>query len=394
MGVDHHVAVLVALLQELFEPVELPAAVGGVAAVEEDEEVFGTADGLHGDGVGGGVEILLEILLAVEVDVVIADGDEAGVGGLGQPEQAVELSERPRAALVGDVAIDDAEEAEGVGVFVAQELLHAADVALEVDVGADVDVVLVGGIGDDDGGVLVVPFEPLGHAVFGVGAAGEEHACHIEAVARGESQCGEEDEVSGFHWHWVLKCFYCSEVEKPAVVGGGEVERADGMDAHFGVEVGVVGQAVEGFGAEEPVGHALDYEVVVVAPAEAYVPLVGKEAVVPPAFGGKQDVHGLEDGALSAVAALDEFGDIAVAEAEAEDDVACVPTHLEGSGELLQVEGREMAPEVAVFEGEALLAGGGEQGGLSSEAGGNAVVAGVFGPDAEREGGSHLPVEH
>ncbi len=205
VGVDHHVAILVALLQELFEPVELPAAVGGVAAVEEDEEVFGTADGLHGDGVGGGVEILLEILLAVEVDVVVADGDEAGVGGLGQPEQAVELSERPRAALVGYVAIDDAEEAEGVGVFVAQELFHTADVALEVDVGADVDVVLVGCVGDDDGGVLVVPFEPLGHAVFGVGAAGEEHACHIEAVAGGESQRGEEDEVSGFHWHWVLK---------------------------------------------------------------------------------------------------------------------------------------------------------------------------------------------
>ena len=183
-------------------------------------------------------------------------------------------------------------------------------------------------------------------------------------------------------------------MEKPAVVGGGEVERADGMDAHFGVEVGVVGQAVEGFGAEEPVGHALDDEVVVVAPAEAYVPLVGKEAVVPPAFGGKQDVHGLEDGALSAVAALDEFGDIAVAEAEAEDDVACVPTHLEGSGELLQVEGREMAPEVAVFECESLLAGGGEQGGLSGEAGGDAVAAGVFGPDAECEGGSDLPVEH
>ena len=72
------------------------------------------------------MEVLLEVLLAVEVDVVVADGDEAGVGGLGQPEQAVELSERPRAALVGYVAIDDAEEAEGVGVFVAQELLHAA----------------------------------------------------------------------------------------------------------------------------------------------------------------------------------------------------------------------------------------------------------------------------
>ena len=64
-----------------------------------------------------------------------------------------------------------------------QELLNAVDVAFEVDVGADKDVVLVGGVGDDDGWMLVVPFEPLGYAVFGVGAGREEHARHIKTVA-------------------------------------------------------------------------------------------------------------------------------------------------------------------------------------------------------------------
>ena len=143
-------------------------------------------------------------------------------------------------------------------------------------------------------------------------------------------------------------------MEEPAVVGGGEIERADGVDAHFGIEVGVVGQLVEGFGAEEPVGHALDDEVVVVAPAEADVPLLRSEAVVPPSFGGKHDIHGLEDGAHAAVAALDEFCGVAVAEAEVEGDVPGVPAHLQGPGELLKVEGREVAPEVAVFECKAL----------------------------------------
>ena len=204
MGVDHYVAVFVAVLQHLAQPFKLSAPMGGIAAIEEDEEVFGAADGLHGDGVGGGVEILLVVLLAVEIDVVVAEGDETGVSGLGQPEEAVELAERPRAALVGYVAVDDTEEAEGVGVFVAQELLHAADVAFKMDIGAYVDVVLVGYIGNDHGRVLVVPFEPLCHAVFGVGAAGKEHARHIEAVAGGESQSGEEDEISRFHWLWVL----------------------------------------------------------------------------------------------------------------------------------------------------------------------------------------------
>ena len=90
------------------------------------------------------------------------------------------------------------------------------------------------------------------------------------------------------------------------------------MDACFGIEAGAVGQAVEGFGTEEPVGHALDDKVVVVAPPQADVPLVGDEAVVPPAFDGEHDVHGFEYGALAAVVALDEFGDIAVAEAKVE----------------------------------------------------------------------------
>ena len=267
------------------------------------------------------MEVLLEVLLAVEVDVVVADGDEAGVGGRGQAEQAVELAEGAGTALICEVAVDDAEETGRVGVFVLQELADAVGVAFEVDVGADVDVVLVGGAVDDGGRVLVVPLEPLGYAVFGVGAGREEHARYVEAVAGGEGQCGgEEDEVFGFHLVFRirrgLKWFDGAEVEEPAVVGGGEVERADGVDACFGIEAGAVGQAVEGFGTEEPVGHALDDKVVVVAPPQADVPLVGDEAVVPPAFDGEHDVHGFEYGALAAVVALDEFGDIAVAEAK------------------------------------------------------------------------------
>ena len=217
------------------------------------------------------MEVLLEVLLAVEVDVVVADGDEAGICGRGQAEQAVELAEGSGTAFICEVAVDDAEETGRVGVFVLQELADAVGVAFEVDVGADVDVVLVGGAVDDGGGVLVVPFEPLGYAVFGVGAGGEEHARYVEAVAGGEGQCGgEEDEVFGFHLVFRirrgLKWFDGAEVEEPAVVGGGEVERAYGVDADFGIEAGAVGQAVEGFGTEEPVGHALDDEVVVIAP--------------------------------------------------------------------------------------------------------------------------------
>ena len=37
VGADYDVAVLVALLQQLAEPLELALAVGGVAAVEEDK---------------------------------------------------------------------------------------------------------------------------------------------------------------------------------------------------------------------------------------------------------------------------------------------------------------------------------------------------------------------
>ena len=146
-------------------------------------------------------------------------------------------------------------------------------------------------------------------------------------------------------------------MEKPTVVGGCEVERAYGVDAYFGIEMCVLRQLVEGFGTEEPVGHTLDDKVVVIAPAEADIPLPGNELVVPPAFDGKHDVHGFEDGALAAVAALDEFSNISVAETEMEVEMPGMPSHLQGSGELLQVERGEVTPEVAVFEREALTYG-------------------------------------
>ena len=83
VGADHYVAVVVAVLKHFTQPLQLPIPMSGIAAVEEDEEVFGSTNGLHSDGVGGCVEVLLEMLLAVEVDVVVANGDEAGVCGRG-----------------------------------------------------------------------------------------------------------------------------------------------------------------------------------------------------------------------------------------------------------------------------------------------------------------------
>ena len=71
-----------------------------------------------------------------------------------------------------------------------------------------------------------------------------------------------------------------------------------------------------------------------------------------------------------------------------------VPPYLQCAGEFLQVEGWEVTPEVAVFECEALLERGGEERGLTGEAGGDTVAAGVFGSDAEAEGRCGLPVEH
>lgn len=194
VGGHHHMAVFVAVLEQLAQPLQLAPSVGGVATVEEDEEVGGSAEGFHGDGIGGGVEILLVVLLAVEIDVVVADGGEAGVGRGRGAQQAVQLAEGPWARLVGYVAVHDAEEPCWVGPFGTEETLHAFGVAFQVDVGADVDVVAVGGIGYDGGGMLLVPGQPLGHAVFGVGAAGEEHAFDVEAVARPQGEGYGNDE--------------------------------------------------------------------------------------------------------------------------------------------------------------------------------------------------------
>ena len=71
-----------------------------------------------------------------------------------------------------------------------------------------------------------------------------------------------------------------------------------------------------------------------------------------------------------------------------------VPPYLQCASEFLQVEGWEVTPEVAVFECEALLERGGEERGLTGEAGGDTVAAGVFGSDTEAEGGCGLPVEY
>ena len=162
VGIDHHVAVVGAVLQHLLEPLELAAAVGGVAAIEEDEEVAGSPYGLNRNGIGGRMER--------------------------QMQQAVEQPEGSRATLVGEVAIDDGKKSGGVSILGLQETLHPSHRIGEMDIGADIYIVVVGGTGDEGLAVKVVPFEPLGHAVLGVCAAGEKHALNIKAVARCDNQ--------------------------------------------------------------------------------------------------------------------------------------------------------------------------------------------------------------
>ena len=188
VGIDHHVAVVGAVLQHLLEPLELATTVGGVAAIEEDEKVAGSPYGLNRNGIGGRVEILLVVLLAVEIDVVIAYADKTCVGCRRQMQQAVEQPEGSRTTLVGEVAIDDGEQSGGVSILGLQETLHPSHRIGKMDIGADIYIVVVGGTGDDGLAVKVVPFEPLGHAVLGVCAAGEKHALNIKAVARCDNQ--------------------------------------------------------------------------------------------------------------------------------------------------------------------------------------------------------------
>ena len=53
-----------------------------------------------------------------------------------------------------------------------------------------------------------------------------------------------------------------------------------------------------------------------------------------------------------------------------------------------------MAPEIAVLQREVLPIGGGEEGGLTGETGGDAVAAGIFGSNAELESRGYLTVEY
>lgn len=191
VGGYHNVAVLFVALEQFLEPLGLAFAEGGVTAVEEYEEVLVPIQGTYLDAVGGGVEILLVVLLAVEVDVVVANHRKAGVlagggdvvVGAGAVGEAVENAVGALACLVGNVAVNHAEERHGVGVDLVQVGIEAGEIVVEVRVGAEEHAVVVGGVLNDVGAVLVVPSEPVGHAVFGVGSAGEEHTFYIQAVA-------------------------------------------------------------------------------------------------------------------------------------------------------------------------------------------------------------------
>ena len=130
---------------------------------------------------------------------------------------------------------------------------------------------------------------------------------------------------------------------KPAVVGGREVERANGMDAHFGNNAPVAINPIEALEAEKPVGHTFDDKIVVVAPTYAHVPLAGLRphavGIMQPSLGGEHHVHRFEHCAHAPVAALHQFGHIAVAETEMQTGVTQIASQQQGTCELLFAQG-------------------------------------------------------
>ena len=197
MGAYHHIPVLATVTQHLLQPDQLPPAMGSVAAVEEHKQVLCPAHSLHRHRIGRGVKIFLIVLLAVEINIVVADDDKTGVlsrpGHVvirpGQTQQAVHHTERGLPPHVGNVTAHNAEHCPGVGILGIQEIHYPWGRIGDVDVGSDIYSVLVRYARQHCSGVLFIPCQPLLHTVFGVGATGEKHTLHVQPVATCRGHC-------------------------------------------------------------------------------------------------------------------------------------------------------------------------------------------------------------
>ena len=178
-----------------FKPVELTAAVCAISRIQEKEQILVSTACLHGDSVGGGMEILLEILGAVEIHVVVSNDKEARfVGDLSRfvvTERIVCHPEASFSALVNHVAGMDGKYRVGIVSHdrnvlvqtVVSTLWQNAVTLRIVRVGTRIETVFIGNIFDDRHSVLGVPVEPVGHPFFGV-AAVDHHSQYVKTITR------------------------------------------------------------------------------------------------------------------------------------------------------------------------------------------------------------------
>ena len=191
---DEAVTVVVAMRKLLLQPFQLTLAMGAVARIQEDEQIFVSTDGIHRYSIGRGVEILLEERSAVEVHIMVTHDQETWVvfcliHGI-VTQSVVSHSETCFAALVDHVTGMDGKDglrvvALGGDVFVEAVFLalwHDAVTLGIVRVGAGIDMVLVRCVIDNGFTVLGVVVEPVGHALFGV-APVDDHASNVKTVA-------------------------------------------------------------------------------------------------------------------------------------------------------------------------------------------------------------------
>ena len=166
---------------------------GAITRIQKDIQILETTNGLHGYGVGRGVEILLEERRTVEVHVVVAHDQETWVvfclSLWIKLKRIVGHSETGLSALVHHVTGVDGKDGLGVvalsgDVFVKTVVLalrHDAVALGIVRVGAGIDMILVWSILDNGFAVLGVVIKPVGHALFCV-AAVDDHTCDVKTV--------------------------------------------------------------------------------------------------------------------------------------------------------------------------------------------------------------------
>ena len=185
--------VVLAMRELLLQPFQLTLAMGAITRIQKDIQILETTNGLHGYGVGRGVEILLKERSAVEVHVMVAHDQETRViFGLSlwvELKCIVGHSETSLPALVHHVAGMDGKDGLGVVALGGDVFVEAVVLALRHDavalgivrVGSGIDVVLVGSDLDDGFAVLGIVVKPVGHALFCV-AAVDDHTCDVKTV--------------------------------------------------------------------------------------------------------------------------------------------------------------------------------------------------------------------